>query len=202
MSTPVDIKHSNFKNLTAFLKSIEKDGLLRLKDFKGDLNILGVNGSHPEIQAHVPYQTMGDKEKREEKKAEREKIDREKVKEFIVREFWKPHAQSVQFFEAIGKKYVVATSFTDILIRLSPKDLYLLTDLRKIIDEYTASRSLANTREQQYIHPDELLLSMLVAPKSGETIQYLKRDEAVKRVSERMQSWHEVVVDGKDPVIR
>jgi translation initiation factor 2D len=108
MSTPVDIKHSNYKNLTTFLKTIEKDGLLRLKDFKGDMNILGVNPSHPEVQAHVPYQTVGDKEKREETKIRREKSDRDKVKEIIVREFWKPHAQSVQFFEAIGKKCVPA----------------------------------------------------------------------------------------------
>jgi translation initiation factor 2D len=93
--------------LTAFLKSIEKDGLLRLKEFKGDLNILGVNASHPDIRSHIPYQTVGDKEKREEKKAEREKIDRDKVKEMIVRELWKPHAQSVQFFEAVGKKCVL-----------------------------------------------------------------------------------------------
>lgn len=64
------------------------------------------------------------------------------------------------------------------------------------------SRSLANAHEQQYIHPDELLLSVLVAPKSGEIIKYLKRDETVRRVSERMQNWHEIVVDGKDPVIR
>jgi hypothetical protein len=84
----------------------------------------------------------------------------------------------------------------------SPKDLYSRADLRTIINEYTASHSLANAREQQYIHPDELLLSVLVAPKSEETLPYLKRDETVKRLSERMQSWHEVVVDGKDPVIR
>ncbi|KAF8491966.1 hypothetical protein JB92DRAFT_2752438 [Gautieria morchelliformis] len=187
ISTPVDIKHSNYKNLTAFLRTIEKDGFLRLKDFKGDLNILGVNASHPEIQAHVSYQTVGDKEKREETKTKREKSDRGKVKEIIVRELWKPHAQSVQFFEAIGK---------------NPKDLYSLIDLRTIINEYAASHSLANAREQQYIHPDELLLSVLVAPKSGETVPYIKRDEAVKRLYERMQNWHEVAIDGEDPVIR
>ena len=107
--TPVDIKHSTYKNLTAFLKSVEKDGLLRLKEFKGDLNILGVNASHSEVQSHLPYQTVGDKEKREEKKAEREKSEREMVKEITVRELWKPHAQSIQFFEAIGKKYVSAS---------------------------------------------------------------------------------------------
>ena len=84
----------------------------------------------------------------------------------------------------------------------SPKDLYSSADLRTIINEYTASHSLVNARDQRYIHPDELLLSVLVPPRSDETLQYLKRDEAVNRLSERMQDWHEVIVDGKDPVIR
>jgi len=89
-----------------------------------------------------------------------------------------------------------------LLICPSPKDLYSAADLRTLINDYATSRSLANECEQQYIHPDELLLSVLAAPKSNETIQYIKRDEAVKRLSDRMQNWHEVVVDGKDPVIR
>ncbi|KAF8591696.1 hypothetical protein K439DRAFT_1401788 [Ramaria rubella] len=187
ISTPIDIKHSTHKNLTVFLKSIEKDGLLRLKEFKDGLNILGVNASHPEIQAHKPYWTVGDQEEKEEKKSEREKNETLKAKETVVRELWRPHAQSVHFFVESGN---------------NPKDLYSLANLRTIINDYSTTHSLTNAQEQQYIHPDELLLSVLLAPKSDETIKYIKRDDAVKRLSERMQSWHEIIVDGKEPVIR
>ncbi|KIJ34908.1 hypothetical protein M422DRAFT_34849 [Sphaerobolus stellatus SS14] len=186
-ATPIDIKHSTFKNLTAFLKSVEKDGLLKLKDFKGDLNILGVNPTHKEVKSHKTYRTVGDKEKQEEKKSTREKAEKGKVKDIVVRELWKPHAQSVRFFEEIGK---------------SPKDLYSYSDIRTIINEYTASRSLVNPNDQQYINVDELLLSVLTSPKSDEDIQYIKRDEAVKRLVDRMQNWHEILLDGKDPILR
>lgn len=64
------------------------------------------------------------------------------------------------------------------------------------------SHSIVNPNEQQYIHPDELLISVLVSPKSDETIPYIKREEAVKRLADRMQEWHEIIAEGKEPIIR
>ena len=84
----------------------------------------------------------------------------------------------------------------------SPKDLYSHADLRGIINEYTTSHSLVNSNDQQYIHPDDLLISVFTAPKSDESILYLKRDEAVKRLISKMQDWHEIIVEGKDPIIK
>lgn len=92
--------------------------------------------------------------------------------------------------------------FSDRRDLCSSKELYSAGELRNLINDYVEKHSLANPREQQYIHPDELLLSVLSVPKANETIQYLKRDEAMKRLTDRMQTWHEVKVDGKDPVIR
>jgi translation initiation factor 2D len=41
-STPVDIKHSGYKSLTAFLKSSAKEGLIKLKESKGEVVITGM----------------------------------------------------------------------------------------------------------------------------------------------------------------
>lgn len=84
----------------------------------------------------------------------------------------------------------------------SSKDLYSLAELRTIVNEYVQSHSLVNPNEQQYIHPDELLLSILIPPKSNEKVDYVKREEAVKRLCGGMQDWHEVTMDGKEPVLR
>ena len=156
------------------------------------------------MQVHRAYVTIGDREQQKEKKAEREKTEKEKVKEMAVRELWKPHAQSIRFFEEVGKKCAPSESLarSDYTHYSSLKDLYSLGELRTIINDYVASRSLSNAHEPRYVHPDGLLLSVLAEPKSDEVIQYLKRDEAVNRLSERMQSWHEIVVEGKDPAIR
>lgn len=106
LGTPVDIKHSSHKNLTSFLKSLEKDGLLKLKDFKGDLNILSVQSTHPEVLQCKSYRTISDKEKAEEKQkqAAAEKLKQESVKKMLVRELWVPSSSTVRFFERSGKK--------------------------------------------------------------------------------------------------
>ena len=41
-STPVDIKHSGYKSLTAFLKASAKDGLIKVKETKGEVVVTGV----------------------------------------------------------------------------------------------------------------------------------------------------------------
>ncbi|KAF8519390.1 hypothetical protein BU17DRAFT_90099 [Hysterangium stoloniferum] len=186
-ATPIDIKHSSHKNLTSFLKSLEKDGLLKLKDFKGALNILGVNPSHVELATHKSFTTLGDKEKTEEKKADREKAELSRVKELNARKLWKPQGHSVHFFAEIGK---------------NTKDLYSQNDIRTIINDYITAHQLANVNEQQYIHPDDVLVAVFTAGQSSESIQYMKREDAVTRLSQRMQEWHEVTVEGKDPIVR
>ena len=41
VSTPLDIKHSGFKTLTAFLKSSAKEGLIKIKEIKGGVVVTG-----------------------------------------------------------------------------------------------------------------------------------------------------------------
>ena len=42
-STPVDIKHSGFKSLTAFLKASAKEGLIKIKENKGGMIVTGMS---------------------------------------------------------------------------------------------------------------------------------------------------------------
>ena len=48
-ATPIDIKHSTYKNLSAFLKICEKDGLVSLKNSRGDIMVSAVNKTHMEV---------------------------------------------------------------------------------------------------------------------------------------------------------
>ena len=41
--TPVDIKHSGFKSLTAFLKASAKEGLIKTKEIRGEVVVTGTN---------------------------------------------------------------------------------------------------------------------------------------------------------------
>jgi translation initiation factor 2D len=47
-SSDIDIKRSSFKKLTPWLKSLGKEGLLGIKEMKGDILVLSVNPNHAE----------------------------------------------------------------------------------------------------------------------------------------------------------
>lgn len=106
-STPIDIKHSTFKSFSVFLRSIEKEGLLKLKDVKGELLILSIAKDHQAVRGHQSYSTLRDFDTQRAKRAERAENERNKVAEIQVTELWKPHQQSVAFFERTKRKYVL-----------------------------------------------------------------------------------------------
>jgi translation initiation factor 2D len=108
-TTPIDIKNSSHKSLTSFLKSVEKEGLLKLKDQKStakskatDLVITGVFPQHADVLAHQRYTTLKDVEDKKARQEEREESERKKVKEMEIRECWKPWQGSVGFFQSAG----------------------------------------------------------------------------------------------------
>jgi translation initiation factor 2D len=106
--TPVDIKHSTHKSLTAFLRLCEKEGLLKLKEMKPDVVVVGTFPQHVDVLAHKKYESLRDVELKREEKEERAEAARNKVKEMVVKELWKPHFQTVRFFEETGNRCVCA----------------------------------------------------------------------------------------------
>lgn len=131
-ATPVDIRHSTHKNLGAFLKLCEKEGLITLKQSKGDVLLAGVSKNHPEVLGHRyallvlsqmwkcrlakagdrSYRTMQQDSEKLQKKEAREKDEedrrRGKAREMTITEFWKPHQTTLRFFEEAGKECVHA----------------------------------------------------------------------------------------------
>lgn len=105
VSTPIDIKHSTHKSLAYFLKSAEKQGLLKLKEIKSELMVFSVATSHADVVAHRPYLSLKDVALRNEKRGQREEEERSRVKELEVTELWKPHLQSLIFFAEAGFEY-------------------------------------------------------------------------------------------------
>ena len=71
--TPLDIKHSTHKSLTAFLKTAEKANLLSLKTIKNELFVATVSQNHPEVAGHKVYSSLRDAEAERERQEELEK---------------------------------------------------------------------------------------------------------------------------------
>ena len=99
----MDIKHSTFKSFGAFLKQSEKQGLLKLKDARGEVNILSLNSDADDVILHRIHSTVGDyentKKKKKEREGKREAANEAKEKQITVEELWKPHLSTVKLFE-------------------------------------------------------------------------------------------------------
>ena len=86
-----------------------------------------------------------------------------------------------------------------------------MTEIRDLLSSYITAHNLINPREPAYINLDDLLYSCVSAKTEGkaknkdvepEPIKFMKRDELIKSVLEKMQGWHEIRVEKKDPIIK
>lgn len=97
-----------------------------------------------------------------------------------------------------------------ILLVFSKRDLYSLPEIKLLLNNYISSHNLVNARDQAYINLDSLLLSCVSAKSKGKSkkddeaevpiLEFMKRDELAKKVAGQMQSWHEIKIEGKDPM--
>jgi hypothetical protein len=87
----------------------------------------------------------------------------------------------------------------------SPSALYSYSDLKSAVNKYVDARQLTNPQDRSYVNvgTDGVLLSTVCAKgEAPESVEFLKREDVVRRLSEKMQSWYEVQVEGKDPVMK
>ena len=166
--------------------------------------ITAVFPKHADVLGHRGYTTLKDVEDKKAKKEEREEEQRMKVKEMGVRECWKPWQASIGFFEGGGGRWV---SFLFRGIGLSShcsstSILYTLPEIKTLVNEYIVSHNLVNPNDRSYINIDELLLSTLSSKTDTEPLEFLKRDDLMRRLVNKMQAWHEISVEGKEPVIK
>ena len=106
VTTPVDIKHSTFKSLSAFLRTAEKGGLLKLKDTRPDIVVVAVYPTHTDVIAHQRHRTVGEEDERrrraEEREAKQAAAAANAEKSMTVTELWKPHLVTLPLFEDLG----------------------------------------------------------------------------------------------------
>jgi translation initiation factor 2D len=105
-TTPVDIKHSTFKSLSAFLRTAEKGGLLKLKDARPDVVVVAVYPAHADVDAHQIHRTVGEEDGRrrraEEREAQQAAAAANAEKSMTMTELWKPHLGTLPLFGDLG----------------------------------------------------------------------------------------------------
>jgi len=106
VTAPVDIKHSTFKSLSAFLRTAEKGGLLKLKEARPDVVVVAVYPTHADVVAHQRHRTVGEEDERrrraEEREAKQAAAAANAEKSMTVTELWKPHLVTLPLFGDLG----------------------------------------------------------------------------------------------------
>jgi translation initiation factor 2D len=221
IDTEITIKSSSHKSLTTFLKAAEKSSLLTLKapqKHQPDILVTSVNVSHKTVREHTSFVTVRDLELKAAKKAAREEKKKATNCLIEVKEFWKPHLVSIDLFEGMGSRFVDRFLFHFEVIAIywhffSKSTLYLMTEIRDLLNSYITTHNLVNLRDPAYINLDDLLYNCVSAKAEGKAknkdvepeptvSKFMKRDELIKNVLEKMQSWYEIRVEGKDPITK
>lgn len=101
--TEVDIKKSSWKKLQKFLKTMEKAGLLKTKEQRGETMLISVNYSHPSLQDLKKYKTMEVQATKEAVKPAVQQKPQQQSKDSHqaeIQEIFKPlGAHMIKFFE-------------------------------------------------------------------------------------------------------
>ncbi|KAH9034460.1 hypothetical protein EDB85DRAFT_2222145 [Lactarius pseudohatsudake] len=71
-TTPVDIKHSTFKSLPAFLRASDEGGLPKLMDARPDVQVSTVFPTHAAVIAYEPHCTVGEEDEQRRRAEGRE----------------------------------------------------------------------------------------------------------------------------------
>lgn len=137
VGTEVDIKKSSWKKLQKFLKAMEKFGLLKTKEQRGETMIISVNWTHASLQDLRKYKTM-------------ESLTTQPVKE-AVKPVAKPTAQPsnqaeiVEIFKPLGTQMI--KFFEE--AKHDKDAFYTIPEVRTVIADYIKLHDLVDPKNQK-----------------------------------------------------
>ncbi|KAF9783951.1 hypothetical protein BJ322DRAFT_1109804 [Thelephora terrestris] len=196
-STPVDIKHSEFRSLAVFLKASAKEGLIKIKENKGGMVVTGVDGSHPSVGAHVRSVTIKDVEvyKAKQEEAQAQEAGKAKMQHhtLLVTRLRKPGPISAPFFQRIGK---------------DPEGFLTVEEIKTVVNKYLISRKLFNPDDQSSVNvaEDKFILDIVSNGKENKRVELLKRkfmgtNDVIGHVISSGTQWYKLSSGNRQTII-
>ena len=135
----VDIKKSSWKKLQKFLKAMEKAGLLKTKEQRGEAMLISVNYSHPSLQGLHKYKTMevntAAQPSKEAAKPTPQKQQQQESNQAEIQELYKPLGSAmIKFFEEA---------------KHDKEKTYTIPEVRTVITDYIKIQNLVDPQNQK-----------------------------------------------------
>ncbi|KAK8864673.1 hypothetical protein IAR55_001924 [Kwoniella newhampshirensis] len=183
----VVIGKSDWKKLTKWMREVGKEGLLKVKETKGEAVVQSFDTQHPSLQSHVEFTTVAEDEAKAAKKAAREAASTNdgegsgpshpsasgngKANKIAVEELWKASGGALTFWEACG---------------VDRSALYQPSELKTILDTYITSHSLLQSDHRTVLLDDEM--GRAVGVKKPQPGEKMNREEILKKLRNSV-SW-------------
>ncbi|OXG29680.1 translation initiation factor 2D [Cryptococcus neoformans Ze90-1] len=176
----VVIGKSEWKKLAKWMKEAGKEGIVKIKESKGEFIVVSFDSRHPSLQAHVDYMTIAQEEAKAAKKAAREAASDQPTKggkssskqSLDIEELWKPASGAISFWEACG---------------ISKSDYHSPSTLKQAVDGYITSHNLLHPTNHRFILLDGEL-GRAVGIKKPEVGEKMARDEIFSKLKNGV-SW-------------
>ncbi|TFK97828.1 hypothetical protein BDV98DRAFT_513248 [Pterulicium gracile] len=206
----IDLKHSSHKSLSQFLKSLQKEGLIKLKPAPsqggkkssgggGEVLIVSVDKAHKDVVGHRAFGTVRDWEEKAAKRGGSvgggAAAGGEVGGGVVVTELYKVSGGS-------GALTELFESLTPHPTR--PPGTYTLPEIKAHIMSYIDAKNLVNANERGWVNVGEDAV-LCAALGGGNTIpEFMKREEVITKVVGRMAGLWEMVsgVEGRERVVR
>eukprot|EP00871_Galdieria_phlegrea_P000533 jgi/Galph1/1480/GphlegSOOS_G160.1 len=188
VGTVIDLKKSSYKKLGAFMKSLSKRRLCRLKEGKGQIQVLTINRNHELYQSFEPL--MQDTVAQQQAALKTENDGSMTKKQPQVQELWKPHQHMKPLFAFLMEE---------------ENKLYSREETIQLLHNYL-SKKPELTNAEGMVSLDSYLQDAVFKGKtkglSEETPTAMKMKELESLFLSRMNPYHVLYKPGEEPVIR
>ncbi|RUP46428.1 hypothetical protein BC936DRAFT_146970 [Jimgerdemannia flammicorona] len=203
VGSEVDVKRSSWKKVAKFFKAMEKSGILKTKEQRGEIYVTGVNWQHNELANLKSYKTVESHPPASSSQAPSANAassssnsaggggnsgggDGGSGGSIQVIDLYKPHGTEVT---AIFKDR-----------NRSKDDLFTVIEARNVLMEYVKEHGLVDPQNQRLVKIDALLCDALLKKDEYHTVDKLPREQLLQRLIEKMQPWHQLIIPGKNAV--
>ncbi|KAJ8097320.1 hypothetical protein POJ06DRAFT_29413 [Lipomyces tetrasporus] len=175
------LKQTSWKKAAKFLKTMEKEGLVKIKEKGGDITIMGIAGlDNVAVKDFRSFKTVGSRKANNDNKMPDASHRDESAGELVLKEYYQINGMGKAIAEAVDKRTSV---------------YYSMSELRMILLEYIDKEGLVNQKNPREIMLNPVLASVItVSPKP----RSLPRESLIDRFREISTLYYKIVREGED----
>ncbi|KAK9492876.1 hypothetical protein V1508DRAFT_439552 [Lipomyces doorenjongii] len=175
------LRQTSWKKAARFLKAMEKDGLVKVKEKGGEVTIMGIAGlDNIAVKDFRSFKTAGSRKANNDSKIPDPSHRDVPAGKLVIREYYQIKDKGKAIAEAVSKR---------------TSDYYSAAELRMILLEYIAKEKLVNEKNPREIMLNPVLASIIsTSPKP----RSLLREDLIGRFREMSSPYYRIVREGED----